>query len=441
MTMNAEAELIDTLHRGFIARHPAEAAQRLESMDPAEAAGILERQSDAALPLLWERFSPHAGAEFLKRVDRAVALQVLNRMEPTRAAAVLASLDGGDREGYVSRLDRAIQRDLRLILSYPPDSAGALMDPRVIYLHRDMTASEALGRLRQQKRSMRPIRARRILLLADAEGRLDGMVEIQDLALSDPQAPLARCAQPVTAWVDATASKEEMVDKMEEHRLSSLPVVDADGRLIGVVRYEELVAAAREEAVSDMQIMFGVSREERALSPARFAIRKRLPWLEVNLATAFLAASVVGLFEHTIAQYTALAVLLPVVAGQSGNTGAQALAVVIRGLALREIRITQWRRVLLKELNVGLVNGIAVALTTAAGVYIWSGSLGLTLIIGIAMVISMAVASMAGALIPIMLTVAGQDPAQSSSIFLTTVTDVSGFFSFLGIATALLWML
>jgi magnesium transporter len=197
----------------------------------------------------------------------------------------------------------------------------------------------------------------------------------------------------------------------------------------------------QEETSLDIQTMFGASRDERALSPVTFAVRKRLPWLEINLLTAFLAASVVGLFESTIAQFTALAVLLPVVAGQSGNSGAQALAVTMRGLALREIGERHMFRVITKEIGTGLVNGVVIALTTALGVLVWSGSPGLALVIAVAMVISMAAAGFAGAGIPILLTAAGQDPAQSSSIILTTITDVVGFFSFLGIATLLAGML
>ena len=165
------------------------------------------------------------------------------------------------------------------------------------------------------------------------------------------------------------------------------------------------------------------------------------PWLQINLATAFLAAAVVGLFESTIAKFTALAVLLPVVAGQSGNTGAQALAVTMRGLALREVRTRQWLLVATKEALAGAGNGIAVSLTTAIAVYFWSRSSGLTLVIGISMVLSMTLAGLSGAIIPMVLTALRQDPAQSSSIILTTVTDVVGFFSFLGIATLLMELL
>jgi magnesium transporter len=166
-------------------------------------------------------------------------------------------------------------------------------------------------------------------------------------------------------------------------------------------------------------------------------MRKRLPWLNINLLTAFLAAAVVGMFENTIAQFTALAVLLPVVAGQSGNTGMQALAVIMRGLALREIRVAHWQRVLFKEVLVGALNGVAIAIVTGLGVFIWSRSGGLALIIAIAMILSMALAGLAGAAIPLLLSRLGQDPAQSASIILTTVTDVTGFFSFLGLATLL----
>ncbi|HEX6210814.1 MAG TPA: magnesium transporter, partial [Methylomirabilota bacterium] len=192
-----------------------------------------------------------------------------------------------------------------------------------------------------------------------------------------------------------------------------------------------------QDVAADIQTMVGASRDERALSPVSFAVRARLPWLEINLVTAFLAAAVVGLFEATIMRFTALAVLMPVVAGQSGNTGAQALAVTMRGLALREIRVRQWTRVLRKEASVAFISGWAIALTTSAGVWLWSGSSGLALVIGVSMVISMVAAGLAGAAIPIVLTSMGQDPARSSSIILTTVTDIVGFASFLGIATLL----
>jgi magnesium transporter len=195
------------------------------------------------------------------------------------------------------------------------------------------------------------------------------------------------------------------------------------------------VAAAEAEATVGLQTMVGVGKEERALSRVRFAVRSRLPWLEINLATAFAAAFVVGLFEGTIAQFTALAVLMPVVAGQSGNSGMQALAVTMRGLALREVRPTHWPRLIWKEAGTGIINGLACAVVTGIAVFLWSHSGGLAFVIGSAMVISMSLAGMAGAAVPLLLKALGQDPAQSSSIVLTTITDISGFMAFLGLAT------
>jgi magnesium transporter len=271
----------------------------------------------------------------------------------------------------------------------------------------------------------------------DADGRLVGVVPLQAIALASRKELLQDLSRSELDSAQDTWRGEAVWEQLERHRGDSLPVVDFDGRLVGVLRQDELLRTAEDKAAASMVAMVGAGAEERALSSPLLVVRKRLPWLQVNLLTAFLAAAVVGVFEDTIAQFTALAVLLPVVAGQSGNTGAQALAVTMRGLALREIRLRSWPRVAMKELVAGLLNGVAVATTTGAGVYLWSGSSGLAGVIFISMVVSMMLAGLSGATVPIVLSALRQDPAQSSSIVLTTVTDVAGFLSFLGIATLL----
>ena len=431
--MNAGAEAaVAALNLRFLLDYPREAARRIEAMPAREVSTMLAAQPLHAVVPVWHSLATDVEQAVFTELPEQRAAQLLAELEPTRSAALLNRLEENERERYKRLLSAQVAAEIRALMQYRPDSAGQLMDPRVLAFRGELTAHEALARLRQTKR-----RGLRELYLVDDDGRLDARVDIQDLALADADEPLARIARKIADAVQDTVPREEVVEKMQHDAVIDLPVIDFDGRLVGVIRQAKLASAVQQETTLDIQTMVGASRDERALSPATFAVIKRLPWLQINLLTAFLAASVVGLFESTIATYTALAVLLPVVAGQSGNAGAQALAVTMRGLVLREISLRHWPKVVFKEVNVGLMNGFAVAATTALGVYVWSRSVGLVMVISAAMVISMVAAGFAGALVPITLQRFGQDPAQSSSIILTTVTDVVGFFSFLGIATLL----
>ena len=310
------------------------------------------------------------------------------------------------------------------------------MDPRVASFRASLTVDELLGQLQV-------LREQRIqtIFIIDSQGVLVGAVPLHDIILAEPDQKLEALITAMPQSITATSPRDEVVEMLSDYKLSGLPVVDFEGRLIGTIRRDAMVQAIQEEAAAGMGAMVGVSKEERALSSPLFVVRKRLGWLNINLLTAFLAAAVVGLFEGTIAKFTALAVLLPVVAGQSGNTGAQALAVTMRGLALREIRLRHWLRLVFKEAVAGGINGAAIGVVTGIGVFVWSRNYGLCLVIFISMVPSMAIAATSGALIPIILSRLGQDPAQASSIILTTITDVAGFLSFLGLATLLSGML
>jgi magnesium transporter len=419
------------LNQRFMLDYPHEAARLLEAMAPADAAALLALQPAHALVRAWQALGPDIARAILEHLPEALARQLLSEAEPVAAAAVLAQWDPKERERRLAALDAEVARELRDLLSFPENSAGRLMDA-ASPLHEALSVGQALARLRTMRRH-----GLRELFVVDDEGRLTGRAEIQDLAVTDDARPLREITRPLLAAVQALDPQDDVVALLERRPITEVPVVDVTGRFVGVIRHAALLAAVEEASTMDIQTMVGASREERALSSAAFAVRKRLPWLQVNLLTAFLAASVVGVFESTIAKFTALAVLMPVVAGQAGNTGAQALAVTMRGLVLREISLRHWPRVLAKEASAGFVNGLAVAATTGLGVYLWSGSTGLVMVIASAMVIAMTIAGIAGALVPIVLRRLGQDPAQSSSIVLTTVTDVTGFLSFLGIATLL----
>jgi magnesium transporter len=421
----------------LLSEDPDEAARLIETSDDVETAALLAEEPREVAVSVLRRLTPDRGARVVAALPPELVGRLLASLNPNRTAALLARLDDQERERCLAAVDEGLARELRELLAYPPDTAGSLMDPRVTSFRSDATLGNVVRRLRR----FRDRRGIQDVFLVDDDGRLLKAIPLEAVVLAEPSARLDSLVSRPPVSVQALAPREDILETFEAHRVASLPVVDVDGHLLGVLRQRELIQAAQEQATASAVTMVGASEEERALSPPFFAVRKRLPWLQINLLTAFLAAAVVGLFEDTIASVTALAVLLPVVAGQSGNTGAQALAVTMRGLALREVRTRHWWRVVAKEVFAGAGNGVAVAITTAAAVYVWSRSTGLALVIGISMVISMTLAGFAGAGIPMLLTALRQDPAQSSSIILTTVTDVAGFFSFLGIATLLMSML
>ena len=435
MSLVAESAVF-ALNQRYFSDFAHEAARRLESMPAREIAELLAGYSARLAVRPWQRLAPDIARAVLLELDSNLARELLMEAAPGVSAAVLAQCEAPERERLLASLETAAARELRELLAYPEATAGRLMDPVIAPVRVESTVGETLTRLRHVRR-----RGLRELFVIDGEGRLTGRVEMQDLAVTEPDTPLASLVKPLLAAAKDLDPREDVVEILQQQPITELPVIDADGRFVGVIRQAALVSAIEQETSIDIQTMVGASRDERALSDSLFAVRKRLPWLQLNLLTAFLAASIVGLFESTIARFTALAVLMPVVAGQSGNAGAQALAVTMRGLVLREISLRQWPRLMWKEARAGFVNGLAIALTTSLGVWIWSRSPGLVAIIASAMVISMSVACIAGAMVPILLRRFGQDPATASSIFLTTVTDVCGFLSFLGIATLLSGML
>ncbi|MES3007923.1 MAG: magnesium transporter [Pseudomonadota bacterium] len=424
------------LTRKFLLDYPREAALKIEAMEAEEVAVVLALQPVYALLMMWRYLLPSVAADLLNALPEEHIRQLMAELPPQDTVRMLGQLEESRRLQLLAILTEPVRKELGELLSYPENSAGRLMDARASVFRGEMTVAETLNVLRKAK-----LRTTRGVFLVDGEGRLTAQIPLQDIAVAEPQVRLAELAQAVPAVVPSTAEKDEISELFEKYQLLDLPVIDIDQRLLGIINHTSLVQVSQEGMSSDVLAMVGASRDERALSGPLFAVRKRMPWLQINLLTAFLAASVVGLFEDTIASFTALAVLLPVVAGQSGNAGAQALAVTMRGLALREITIRHWFRVMYKEVRVGFLNGICIAFTCGLGVMLWSQSLGLVLVICSAMVLAMVAAGFAGAIVPIVLVKFGQDPAQASSIILTTVTDIVGFFAFLGIATALSSML
>jgi len=429
-------KMLESLVRTFVEGHPQDAAIAVDQMAATEAVKILEKLPSRLNGLLMERLTPQNACAILELLEPSRAQELLAGMSPRHASLVLNCLASGKREEALAGLPSSRSRELRELMNYPHETAGGMMEPRVVSILVDLNVQSAIGVLRKAPRL-----SLFYLYVTDRNGKLVGVLNMRNLLLASPRDTIESLMSRDIMSIPASTDRREVLMLMRRHRFLALPVVDAEGRLIGVIKHDEALRAGRLEVFEDLQKMVGAGGDERALSPVFTVVKRRLPWLYVNLATAFAAAAVVGIFEGVIQKVTALAVLLPIVSGQGGNTGAQALAVVMRGLALREIVSGAAKRVMVKEIIAGLLNGVAIAVVTSAVVWIWSRNVGITLVIGLAMIVNMAAAGLSGAAIPICLKALNRDPAQSSSIFLTTVTDVVGFASFLGFAAILMSLL
>ncbi len=421
----------DILLENYLLNFPKDAAYTLSSLATETALDYLRKLPEENAKAVFFHLNMESITALVLEMEDDLFRNLFGNVDTHLAARILSRLDKSTRTHKLSLLSGIVAREIGDFLTYNESTAGYLMETDVTSFHLDDLVENVLSKIR--------IAANRnlsVIYILDDESKLAGKIPLHHIAISQPHIRLGDIMD-FAPSINAMATREEVLEAIEKETLLQLPITDINNHLLGIIRNDALMSASKQEMTESLQSMFGAGREEHALSKVSFAVRKRLPWLQVNLATAFLASMVVGLFEDTIAKITILAIFLPVVAGQSGNTGSQALAVTIRGLALKEIRISQWFRVAKKEIMVGFINGVAVAITTGIIVYFWSGSSGIALVIGISMIISMLIAGFAGAIIPIGLKAIGQDPATSSSIILTTVTDICGFLSFLGLATAL----
>lgn len=424
------------LTEAFIRGYPAEAARELELLSSEDTVRVLIAQSELSRRKVWCHLNLSTASRILPLIEDSEAIALIEVMELGATLQLLKLLHPQQREHYLAQMRPSVALELTELLSYPPNCAGYIMDNRIVVLDESTKAADALSQLKQL-----PTLFRRRLYVSGENNCLLGHVDLEKLIFAGSKERLSQLMLPVKDFVSPLDPIDEVAEELEKNNIDVLPVVSVHNQIMGVIRGAGALEALQSDLASDLQAMVGASREERALSSSWFAVKKRQGWLQINLLTGFLAAAVVGMFESTIAQFTALAILMPIAAGQSGNTGAQALAVTMRGLTLREITTGQWWRVMVKEAGAGLFNGIAIAITCGLGVFLWSRSFGLALVIALAMIISMTIAGIAGALVPLALKKIGQDPAQSSSIILTTITDIAGFMSFLGIATLLSNML
>ncbi|HOW89535.1 MAG TPA: magnesium transporter [Elusimicrobiales bacterium] len=422
------------LAKKFIQSDPFRAAQALETLSPHDAALVLKELPHSAAAQCLEHLPPLSAAQLLEKNSREDAAAILLRMDRHHAADTFRRLSQGFSRTVIPLLAGDFARDMGEILAYPKDTAGRIMHTEFLAFRSDMKVREVILKLRHIAKKHLPAA---YCYVVDTSNSLLGVLNMRDLLLAPPDALVETVMIKEVARVSPFADKEELAAVFARRHYLAMPVVNETGRLIGVVSAKNIIASTEEEATEDLQILFGASAEERVHSPVLFKVRKRLPWLHINLATVFLAGAVVALFQDLISRLAVLAVFLPIVAGQGGNAGIQTLSVVLRGMIMREIEPKSAARVVLNEVWVGLINGLGTGLVTAFIVWLWKGNPYLGLVLGTAMVVNLLAAGLSGAIIPLTLKRIGFDPAQSSGIVITTITDVVGFFALLSTA----WLL
>lgn len=417
--------------------HPADIADRLQRLSPEEARAWLEKLPSATAAGTLRELDEGQFREIAEGWGPAELARLLRELPAQAVADLAGDLPPEQRQEVLGVLPAGSAESARVLLRYPEDTAGGIMSDRFIALQAAMTVTEAREALRPHAEEERQEEVG-YLYVTDGDGGLVGVVSLRDLVFRRGERLIGEIANRQVKFLRVEDDQETIARQFEHYHYLGLPVLDKDNRLVGVVKASEALNIAQKEATEDMQLMVGLSGEERTYTPWRRAVRHRLPWLYVNVGTAFLAATVVSQFESTIAQWTALAVFLPIIGGQAGNAGMQALIVVVRDLALGELSPGEGRRALFKEIVLGVVNGLAVGLLVGVIGSVWKGSMLLGVVAATAMMLSMVAAGIAGVLIPLGLRLLRVDPALASGIFLSTVTDVSGFLFFLGIATVVL---
>ncbi len=428
--MSGDTSLLPFVRKHF-ERDALSAARSLETMSESEAAEVLRALPPDLTVQALRHLQVSYAAALLKDADIDLFKQIAAALDPQHAATILMHLPEDARKRFLSNLPRKLKTQVKEVLTYPEDSVGRLMTTHFLSFHQELKVKEAIEKIRSLARSRYPAS---YAYVVDDEDHLAGVINMRDLMLANPDQLLESVMRKDVFTIHSFTDREEAANELSKRKYFAAPVVDSEKKILGIIKAEQLIQGVQEEVTKDLQKMVGAGGDERVFSPILFCLKKRLPWLHVNLATAFVAAFVVAQFEEVIAKITILAVFLPVVAGQGGNAGAQSLAIVMRGLVMREIPANKVWNLILKESWLGVLNGIIIGVVTAVVAFLWHGNPFLGLVIGLGMLVNLLFAGMSGASIPIVMKSLGLDPAQCSSIILTTITDVIGFLAFLGFA-------
>ncbi len=409
-------------------------AQLLVKFELDEQREILRKLTPQEVSEVVAEMDAEDSAELLGAMREYRAVGVLEHLDPDDAADVVEEMEEEDRDRLMKKLDPETAKIVEDLLSYDPETAGGVMTPDVAEVQVSSTVDEAIQRLRTLNDEIETIY---YVYVTDDHRKLLGVVSMRELILAKPWQHIGDIMESQGLEVCLpNEDRESVAKKMINNNLVAIPVVDISGVLLGIVTHDDVMDILQDEATEDFQKFSGAGGDERLSDDVVFSVKRRYPWLQFNLVTAFMAASVVMIYEDQIGAHPILAGFMPIIAGVGGNSGQQALAVAIRSIATGDFHDNDVYRIIGKQIAIGSINGLAVG--TIAGIIAWliSHDWHLACVVGVAMLLNMGLAGLMGATIPIVLKKLGKDPAQSSSIFLTAATDTGGFLIFLSIASA-----
>ena len=412
--------------------HPSDIARVIERLNPETKREVFNLlQTDTASDVILEVNDASRG-HILEGMDEEKLTDMVEEMESDDAADLISDLPEDVADSVLEHISKAGAEEVQKLLGYPEDTAGGIMQAEFVAVREDSTVGRVIEHLRTVAEEVGEVHS---IFVVSREKRLVGSVPLSRLILARPDTAISTIMETEFPKVTPDYDQEEVARIFKKYDIVALPVVDNEGRLIGRITVDDVVDVMEREASEDFYRMAGVSHDEKVSDPVFKSFKRRCGWLTINLATAILAASVVGLFQDTIQALVILAVYMPIVAGMGGNAGTQTITVIVRGLALGELEFGTAKKALIKEVYLGLANGIATGIMAALVSYWWNGNYMLGVVICLAMIINLMIAGLTGTLIPLLLKWVRVDPALASSVFVTTFTDVGGFFSFLGLAT------
>ena len=439
-------ELLDAIIR-FVEQEDGAALEKvLEGIHEADIADILRELDDGSSFILGildpERASEVLSetgedfrAELLEGLDDDLIRAIFHAMADDDAADIVGKLPEEETERILGLMKREDKEDVKVLLEYDEESAGGIMTSDLIAISEDLNVGQAMKSIRKRAREIEDFH---VVFVVDRNNVLRGTVSLRDLILGDPETQVSRIMDSDLIHVEADLDQEEVARIMKRYNLVTVPVVDESGVLIGRITVDDILDIVEAEVTEDLLRMGGADVDEEIYGGTKTAVRFRLPWLFLNLFTALLAASVVGLYADTIRSVVVLAIFMPIIAGMGGNAATQSLAGTLRRLTLGEVSPASRMKIIRKELLAGLSNGLVVGCSISLVALLLGENPYMGLVVGLAMFLTIGLAGLIGAFIPITLKDFGVDPAVASSVIITTFTDLIGFFLLLGLATLLL---